>query len=286
MRTSIKLLAAAAAIGIAAPAVADDHGQAVDHSKHSASEHALHMVLAHERRADDRARDKYRNPGKTMKFFQVEPTHTVAEYAPGGGWYTRVIAPYVADQGKYVGLNFGPGGGVPAGFNERLLSFPTAFPAATAEKTGIAADKISAYIASEAPEELNGTVDRILIIRMLHNMLRWGIADSELLTMRKLLKDDGMVGVVQHSAPEGMVYSKTDGNRGYLKKSTVIALMETYGFELVGESFVNANPSDTADHPAGVWTLPPRLARGDEDKAKYEAIGESNRMTLLFKKAN
>ncbi len=276
MRILLAATASLAALTLAAPVSADGH---MENS-------ALASVLADERRADDRARDEFRHPAETLEFFRVEPTHTVAEYAPGGGWYTRVIAPYVAPRGRYIGLNFGPGGGVPERFHERLLAFPGSFGARVVEQTGVPADRVSAYLAADVPEDMNGTVDRILIIRMMHNMVRWGIADTELMAMRKLLKDDGLVGIVQHQAPEGMAYEKTNGNHGYLQKSDMIALMELYGFELVDESFVNTNPNDTADHPSGVWTLPPSYARGEEDRAKYAAIGESNRMTLLFKKAD
>lgn len=275
MRFLFAATAPLAALAMAVPAAADGH-----------ADDALATVLADERRAEDRARDGYRNPAETLAFFQVEPTHTVAEYAPGGGWYTRVIAPYVAPQGRYVGLNFGPNPGVPERFHDQLRAFPTGFPAQVVEQTGVPADRVAAYITAEAPEDVNGTLDRVLIIRMMHNLLRWGIADTELMAIRRLLKDDGLVGVVQHEAPEDMAYSMTDGNRGYLQKSDVIALMELYGFELVGESSVNANPKDDATHPAGVWTLPPTYARGEEDREKYTAIGESNRMTLLFKKAD
>lgn len=258
--------------------------QATEEEVETAS--ALASVLADERRADDRARDQYRHPAETLAFFQVEPTHTVAEYAPGGGWYTKVIAPYVADEGKYIGINFGPGGMVPERFNERLLGFPTAFPNQVSEMTGIPAGNVNAYIASEIPEEAYGTADRILLVRMLHNMVRWGVADTELMAMRKLLKDDGMIGVVQHRAPESQPWSMTDGNRGYLKESDVISLMRLYGFELVAKSEINANRNDRADYENGVWTLPPTYARGDENRDYYTAVGESDRMTLLFKKAD
>ncbi len=280
MRHLLAAAAPLAMLALAAPAQADHHG-----SMTAVSPDAFATVLADSRRDEDRARDEFRNPAETLAFFGVQPGQTVAEYAPGGGWYTRVIAPYVGTTGKYVGLNFGPGGMVPAGMTERLTAFPQTFPAQVLEQTGIPAANVSAYINGQAPDTTDGTVDRILVIRMLHNLLRWGTADTELMAMRKMLKDDGMVGIVQHMAPEGMAYDMTDGSKGYLQKSDVIALMELYGFELAGESFVNMNPRDTADYEGGVWTLPPRLANGDTDRARYEAIGESNRMTLLFKKA-
>ncbi len=270
------LLAAAAfaATAVAAPASADHH----------MDDGALAAVLADERRADDRARDEYRHPAETLAFFRVEPGHKVAEYAPGGGWYTRVLAPYL-DRGNYTALTFGPGGRVPERYGSGAAQTVADFPGKVEEQTGVPAAQVGSYITAEAPEDLDDTFDRVLIIRMMHNLMRWGVADTELMRIRELLKDDGMVGIVQHEAPEGMAWGMTNGNRGYLQKSDVIALMELYGFELVDESFVNANPADTADHPSGVWTLPPSLARGDEDREKYLAIGESNRMTLLFRKA-
>ncbi len=280
----MRLLLAAAAplamLGLAAPAQADHHGTMA-----AVSPDAFATVLADARRDEDRARDEFRNPAETLAFFGVQPGQTVAEYAPGGGWYTRVIAPYVGTTGKYVGLNFGPGGMVPAGMTDRLTAFPDTFGTQVVEQTGIPAENVSAFITTQAGEATDGTVDRVLIVRMMHNMMRWGIADTELMAMRRMLKDDGMVGIVQHMAPEGMPFDMTNGSKGYLKKSDVIKTMELAGFELAGESFVNANPRDTADYEGGVWTLPPRLAQGDTDRARYEAIGESNRMTLLFKKA-
>lgn len=257
---------------------------AAEAAEQAANEQTLASVLEDERRNDDRARDVYRHPGATLDFFQVAQGQTVAEYAPGGGWYTRVIAPYVtANNGRYIGLNFAGYGDVPEAYRESLAKFPSTFPARVVEMTGVSADSVAAYTATNVPEELDGTVDRVLIIRMMHNLKRWGIADTELMAIRKLLKDDGLVGIVQHQAPEDMSYSMTDGNRGYLKKSDVVSLMDAYGFELVAESAINANPRDAATWEGGVWQLPPSWASKDEG---LKAVGESNRMTLLFKKAD
>ena len=275
------LAAAAATMALAAPVAAHEEGTRMA----AVSPDAFAQVLADARRTEDRARDRWRNPAQTLAFFGVEPDHTVVEYAPGGGWYTRVLAPYVGERGRYIGVNFGPYGGVPEAFGDRLRTFPQTFPASVEEQTGLPAARVGAYLGNAVPGSLDGTVDRALIVRMLHNLVRWDIADTELKAIRRMLKDDGMVGVVQHQAPEGQGYALTDGNRGYLQKSDVIALMGLYGFELVGESFVNANPADTADYPEGVWTLAPSFRLGDQDRARYEAIGESNRMTLLFRKA-
>jgi len=131
---------------------------------------------------------------------------------------------------------------------------------------------------------MKGTVDRILIFRSLHGMLNGNRADSELRALREMLADDGMIGVVQHRAKPGASYAMSNGSKGYLTQESVVALFELYGFELVSESEINANAKDASDYPGGVWTLPPVLSQGEKDKARYEAIGESDRMTLLFKK--
>ncbi len=116
---------------------------------------------------------------------------------------------------------------------------------------------------------------------MLHNLNRWNSADVELKGMRALLKDDGLLGVVQHRAKEDAPTSYADGDKGYLRQEDAIKLIEAQGFELVGQSEINANPMDSADHERGVWELPPVLATKDEAK---KAIGESDRMTLIFRK--
>ena len=124
-------------------------------------------------------------------------------------------------------------------------------------------------------------VDRVLVFRMLHNLHRWGLAHEELSNFRKLLKDDGMLGIVQHRAGTDAPYSYADGNKGYMRQEDVVKLVEAHGFELVGASEINANPKDTADYEGGVWQLPPVWASKDE---ALKEIGESDRMTLLFKK--
>ena len=150
--------------------------------------------------------------------------------------------------------------------------------------SGRPATDFSAFSLSDAPEGAKGSFDRILVMRMLHNMMNWNIADAELKAMRDLLKDDGLLGVEQHRAKAGAPFSYVNGTKGYLREADVIKLMEVNGFELVAKSEINANPKDSANWSDGVWTLPPVLTLKETDKAKYEAIGESDRMTLLFKK--
>lgn len=290
MRTSIKFFALAALAGVASPAIADDHGQHADHSKHSASEHTLHMALAHERRNADRARDQYRNPAETLKFFQVEPNHTVAEYGPGGGWYTRVLAPYLAEKGKYIAFEQDSDAREyrDRAQEARAKGWTETFKTGLADMMGVEASDVTAFEIDEMPEDAAGTVDRVLIFRSMHGLNMSNRADDVLKAARKMLKDDGMVGVVQHMAPEGASYDEYGARqRGYMRKADVVAIFEANGFELAGESDVNANPKDPANWERGVWTLPPVLATGADDpkRAEYIAIGESNRMTLLFKKA-
>lgn len=246
----------------------------------------LAQVLAHERRADDRARDAFRHPGETLAFFEVEPDHTVIEYAPGGGWYTRVLAPYLAEEGRYIAVGFAPEAAAALGeqFVERVRKGGESFAATQAKALGLAQDQVPFYFANAIPAEVNGTVDRVLIFRMMHNLKRWGIVDGEIAALHAALKPGGMLGIVQHRAKPDAPQAYVDGNKGYLKQDELIAYIESKGFELVDTSEINANPNDPADHEAGVWTLPPSYAMGDTDRAKYEAIGESDRMTLLFRK--
>lgn len=270
-------------------ALASVGGTAVaKHHEKAGMEHengTLHSVLKDERRADDKARDKYRNPGKTVAFFGIRPTDTVVEYAPGGGWYSRVLAPYVGSEGKFIGLTFAPDP-LPFGdeTKERIRGFPEKFPTDVENWTGMAASNFAGFTSDKVSEEVNGTADFVIIPRMMHNLMRWNVADSEIKVMRKMLKDGGMVGIIQHRAKDDTPFSYADGNKGYLRTDTVVKFMESQGFELIKQSEVNANPMDTADYEGGVWTLPPRYGKGDVDKAKYAAIGESDRMTLLFKK--
>ena len=244
---------------------------------------SIDEVLASEIRADDAARDQFRNPKETLEFFGVTSSSKVAEYSPGGGWYTRVLAPLTAEDGQYVAI----GADVEAYFagadEERIAkakAWDEDFPARVTEWTGIEADKITAFEIDEAPEEAAGSMDAILVFRSMHGLQRRNIGDDTIRHFYGLLKSGGVVGVVQHRAKEDAPYDYTRGHNGYLKQSEIIALFESEGFELAGTSEVNANANDTADYEGGVWTIPPVLRGGDA----YKDIGESDRMTLTFKK--
>ncbi|MBA4162954.1 MAG: methyltransferase [Novosphingobium sp.] len=246
----------------------------------------LAAAVANPLRDKDRPRDQYRRPAETLAFFQVAPDMKVGEYAPGGEWYSRVLGLYLGPKGKLVGLYFDPTSGAFSEANQKGIRDGAAkYPADIAGYTGMPADRFAAYTLDAVPAAEKGTFDRILVMRILHNLMRWNIADREIKAMRDLLKPGGMIGIEQHRAKPGAPYSYTDGSKGYLREKDVIAFMEMHGFEFVGSSKANANPKDPANWPDGVWTLPPSL-RGakDADKPRLQAIGETDRMTLLFRK--
>jgi len=278
----------AAASVLALTACGPEAGSAYENEAAEAAEDtALNEVLADARRDEDRARDEFRNPAKTLAFFQVAPDQTILEYAPGGGWYTRILAPYTSENGGYVAVGFAPEGieALPENFRVQVREGGENFAANQSEALGIDAQKLPFHFGNEVPDELDGTVDRVLMIRMMHNLIRWGIAESEIAALRDSMKPDGLLGVVQHRAKADAPEEYVDGNMGYLKEADLIAFFEANGFELVDSSEINANPNDTADYENGVWTLPPSFALGDEERETFAAIGESDRMTLLFRKA-
>ena len=266
-------------------AVADLHCDPLAADHHAGD---LAGVLAADLRDDDRARDQYRNPAETLEFFQVTPAMTVAEYGPGGGWYTRSSRPICRVRAS-ISPSIRTATDAPTRTAPRKCGrrgWTERFKADVAAMTGVEADTVTAFEIDEMPEELAGTVDRVLIFRSMHGLNIGNAADDVLKAARVMLKDDGMVGVVQHRAPEGASYDDYGARqRGYMRKQDVVAIFAANGFELAGESEINANPNDPANWEGGVWTLPPVLRYGDKDRAKYEAIGESDRMTLLFRKA-
>lgn len=290
------LLAAAAVLALAAPAAANHHEKgehAAHHGHHDMSDpamfakhhaEALSGAVNHPTRAEDRARDAYRHPVETLSFWQVGPQMKVGEYAPGGQWFSRLLGHYLGGEGRLVGLFFSSSIANDVAAKERLQAAAAKYPADVAVFTGLPADRFAAYTLDAVPADQKGTFDRIIVPRMMHNLQQRGIADSELRAMRDLLKDDGLLGIEQHRAKADAPAAYADGSKGYLKEADVIAMFEKHGFELVGKSEINANPKDTADYPDGVWTLPPNYALKDQDKAKYAAIGESDRMTMLFRK--
>ncbi len=264
------------------------------HAADNADNEAALRQAIESRTAEDRARDGARHPAETLAFFQVAPGMTVVEALPGSGWYTNILANYLGPQGTLYGINYA----------DRMWSL---FPNATDEwiagrkkATGNFSDMVAGFTDngittkgftfSTVPGDVAATVDRVLLIRALHNLTRFeeqaGTRSQALAAVRSMLKDDGLVGVVQHRAPA--TQAGADGSRGYLVEAEVIEMFEDAGFELVATSDINANPLDQPGPQDSVWRLSPSLRTGSEDpelRAKMEAIGESDRMTLLFRKA-
>ncbi len=279
----------ALALAVTLPFVAADTAQASKKqtSRAAAVNPALAAAIADSRRNEDRARDQYRKPAETLAFFQITPDMKVGEYAPGGGWYSRLLGLYLGPQGKLVGLYFDPTSGAFSETAQKGIRDGAAkYPAEVSNWSGQPAANFTAYPLDAVPEGEKGSFDRILVMRMVHNLLRWNTADREIRAMRDLLKPDGMVGIEQHRAKPSAPYSYTNGAKGYLRETDVIRLMELNGFTFVGKSEANANPKDTADHAEGVWHMPPVLSgvTDEAEKVKLRAIGESDRMTLLFRK--
>ncbi|MEM9496124.1 MAG: methyltransferase [Pseudomonadota bacterium] len=245
-------------------------------------------VLAGDHRTEEeRARDEFRNPKETLTFFEVTPDMTVVEIWPGGGWYTNVIAPYLkTGGGQYYAAGFSP-----EGASERVRAALDTFDKSFVQKPetyGSVAMSVLGDGGDIAPAE---SADAVLTFRNVHNWIPRGSAASNFEEFYAALKPGGILGVVEHRA-DGNDNAPADGTTGYVFEADVIKLAEDAGFEFIARSDINANPADTKDHPFGVWTLAPvrrsSATRGQEDpefdRAKYDAIGESDRMTLKFRK--
>jgi predicted methyltransferase len=244
-------------------------------------------VIAHERRDENRARDEWRHPLATLSFFGIEPDMTIVEVLPGnGGWYTQILAPFTAAQGRLIGVTY----------PEMLWvqMFPTwnednheqygADISQMGRYMGIEgierAQPIVGYAIDNIPDEENGQADAVLFFRALHHLFRFDepLVDTALSEAFDVLAPGGVVGVVQHRAPEEADAEFANGSNGYLKQSDVVAAFERAGFILEETSEINANPNDPAD--GIVWRLPPSTT----DNPDTLAIGESDRMTLRFRK--
>ena len=241
---------------------------------------AMDQVLAADLRAEDRSRDQWRHPAETLEFFRVQPGQTVVDYMPASGYYTRVLVPYLGSAGVYVGLTPDPQAADGQRFADYFEGLPGQFREA-APQWNLTGAPIAVYGSQDVPEQLKGQVDRVLIFREMHNLLRSGAMYTELTRIRDMLKPDGMVGIVQHRARDDAPADYTLGSKGYLRQFDVIGLMRAHGFELVESSQINANLTDPANHPEGVWELSPSLRTQREELRR---IGESDRMTLLFRK--
>lgn len=245
---------------------------------------ALTKILAMPHRAEARERDSQRNPAKTLAFFDVKPHHSVVEIWPGGGWYTDILAPYLRTNGEFFAAHFNPESSVDF-FQKSRTEFETKI-----EAMPILYDQTIITV-FDPPERIAiapaNSADRVLTFRNIHNWYMRGAGEAKLTAAFEsfftTLKPGGILGVVEHRLPESRPLKDQDQS-GYMKQSYVISIAQAVGFELVETSEINANPLDTADHPNGVWTLPPRLRIDETQKPQYIKIGESDRMTLKFLK--
>jgi predicted methyltransferase len=226
-------------------------------------------VAADHRTVGNVARDAWRHPYETLSFFGIKPTDTVVELAPGAGWYTEILAPYLRDAGQ---LYVADGGS--ARFKAKMDA------SSVYGKVRITAFDAGKDLLDIAPA---GSADAVLTFRNVHNWMAAGKAQEVFNAAFKALKPGGVLGVEEHRLPATRP-QEAQAPSGYVLEATVIKLAETAGFKLAARSEINANPKDTTDHPRGVWTLPPTYALKDQDRAKYQAIGESDRMTLKFVK--
>ncbi|WP_405237082.1 class I SAM-dependent methyltransferase [Lentisalinibacter orientalis] len=245
---------------------------------------------------DVQARYEHRHPQETLEFFGIEPGMTVVEALPGGGWYTKILLPYLGADGRVIGADYALEMFPLFGFfsDEQIKKKETWVEDWTAQAEGWAGDDgaaVSAFVLGSLPEEMKGTADAMLFIRALHNLARFedegGYLTAALADAYAVLKPGGVVGVVQHEARPDMPDEWADGSAGYLKQAFVINAFEEAGFELAAESDINANPADQPTAEDVVWRLPPTLATSREDpelREQLQAVGESNRMTLLFRK--
>lgn len=234
------------------------------------------------RSAENQARDEYRHPIETLTFFGLTPNMRVAEIWPGSGWYSELLAPALKADGTYYAAHF-PADSDVKYYQHAVNEFNDKLASNKAYDNVIVTEFYPGTHHSIAPAS---SLDMVLTFRNLHN---WYIqhdlegVNNAFAAFYAALKPGGILGIVDHRLPEDRNEQKAKRS-GYVKQSWVISLAQQAGFELVATSEINANPLDTADHEKGVWTLPPRLALAEQDADKYRAIGESDRMTLKFRK--
>ena len=232
-------------------------------------------VASEDRTPKNVARDIYRNPYETLNFFGIESDMTIIELSPGGGWYTEILANYIHYPGTLIAAHFNPEAGSyqkrgRANFEKKMNSDPMY-------------GRVEIVDIDSNLAEPN-SVDAVLTFRNLHNWLGPNL-DVIFSNSYKALKPGGVFGVVEHRADAGTTLEKMKKS-GYVTEQHALEIAQKHGFELIAKSEVNSNSKDTANHPKGVWTLPPNYRLKDKDREKYAEIGESDRMTLLFKKPN
>lgn len=244
--------------------------------------------------ADHKSRYVARHPVETLEFFGIKRGDTVVEALPGGGWYSKILLPYLGADGRLIAVDYSVdmwplfGGFATPEFIAQRKAWPAQFAMDAKTWGGTNGAKGEAYTFANMPAELTGKVDAVLFIRALHNLARFDAKGNylkqALAESHRVLKTGGVVGIVQHAMAENKPDAWADGSRGYLKRSYLISAMTAAGFEFVGESDINKNPKDDPQGDDNVWRLAPSLSGTEEQKTKNAVIGESNRVTLLFRK--
>jgi predicted methyltransferase len=245
---------------------------------------------------ETKLRYRYRHPRETIEFIGIEPGMTVIEGLPGRGWYTKILLPLLGSEGRVIGANYSLEmyplfSFASEEFMESQRRWTTDFPAGAAEWAGEGGAEVAAFHFGALPDEYVGTADVVFLVRALHNLARFSeqgdFLGAALADSFAALKPGGVLGIVQHHARDDKSDEFASGSRGYLKKSFVIGAAERAGFEFVAESDINVNPNDQPSDDDIVWRLPPTLGTSADNpqlRAELESIGESNRMTLKFRK--
>lgn len=244
-----------------------------------AKDEALAKAVSSEHRSPNFvARDKYRKPQQVLEFIGVKPDMTVVEISPGGGYWTEILAPYLNEKGTYYTAI------TPRSASERAAaSADTWQKKLESDPARYGKVKIGDFGGGKFEPAPAGSADVVVTFRNVHNWMGQGTAEEAFASFYKTLKPGGILGVEEHRAPADKPQDPKAAN-GYVREDFTIALAEKAGFKLVGRSDLLNNPKDTKDHPKGVWTLPPTLALGDQDRAKYQAIGEADNFLLKFQK--
>jgi predicted methyltransferase len=237
-------------------------------------------MVGNHRAEANKARDKYRHPKETLLFFGLRPDMAVVEISPSRGWYTEILAPVLRDRGQYYAAVSALTEKTPDALRKNDADYRGMLAAAPDLYGKVKLSVISPGSLQVAPP---GSADLVLTFRNVHNWAKAGTAEAMFTAFHDALKSGGTLGVVEHRAnPEASFQQQID--TGYMTEAYVVETARKAGFKLVNRSEINANPRDTKDYPGGVWTLPPTLRYGDQDRDIYLAIGESDRMTLKFVK--
>ena len=241
-------------------------------------DHLKEIIAGDHRSEENRARDKYRNPFETLSFFGINSDMTVVEIYPGRGWYTEILAPYLKGSGTLYAAEH-PGDPSYEAVQRSLEAFDRKVKSAPELYGEVKRTKLT----KDGDVAPPGSADLVVTFRNVHSWMGAGTENEAFAAMFRALKPGGVLGLVQHRGDPSVKQDPKAGS-GYVNEDYVIELAKQAGFELAEKSEINANPKDTKDYPKGVWTLPPSLRLGDEDRAKYLEIGESDRMTLKFMK--